>query len=166
MIDNMIRCKDLVPCDSIETIHEWFYKCPPKGKEKHWKDGRSAKETAKHWVHTIPKPFLELMSEQNLTYLLCSPEYVTKFDVYKGEGRNHDLLILAKDNNLKPVVISIESKADEPFGDTIEKRIEAAVNAKKKNENSRATERINELWLSLFGEAIDQNSQIKYQLIG
>lgn len=165
MIDTMIRCKNLIETDTIQTIHEWFYNCPPKGKEKHWKDGRSAKETAKHWMHTIPKAFLELLSEQKLVYQLCSPEYVTKFDDYNGEGRNHDLLILAKDKSPNPVIISIESKADEPFGETVEKRIAAALKAKNKNDNSRAKERINELWLSLFGEAIDENSQLKYQLL-
>lgn len=165
MIDKMIRCKNLDKYDSIETIHKWFYKCPPKGKEKHWKDGRSAKETAKHWVHTIPKPFLETLKDKDYNYELCSPEYVTKFDVYKGEGRNHDLLILAKDKYSNPIVISIESKADEPFGDSIDKRIKAAENTKNKNDNSKAKERINELWMTLFGESIDEKSSLKYQLL-
>lgn len=161
----MIRCKNLEPCDTIETIYEWFYKCPPKGKDNHWKDGRSAKETAKHWLHAIPQAFREILKDKNLIYEQCSPEYVSKFDGYKGEGRNHDLLIIAKDNNQNPLVISIESKADEPFGDTVKKKTEAALDAKKKNQNSRAKERIEELWLCLFGETIDENATIKYQLM-
>ncbi|MCA6422672.1 MAG: hypothetical protein IM568_07635 [Flavobacterium sp.] len=165
MIDKMIRCKNLKETDTIETIHEWFYKCTPKGKEKQWKDGRSAKETAKHWVHTIPKPFLDILKDKHLRYEFCSPEYVTKFDAYKGEGRNHDLLILAKDKKSNPIIVSIESKADEPFGETIEKRIYAAEKAKNKNDNSKAKERIKELWFSLFGEEIDLKSTLKYQLL-
>lgn len=165
MIDKMIRCKNLDKCDSIETIHEWFYKCPPKGKEKHWKNGRSAKETAKHWVHTIPKQFLETLKDKEYSYELCSPEYVTKFDNYKGEGRNHDLLLIAKDKEGKKVVISIESKADEPFGDSIDKRIKAAENTKNKNDNSRALERIEDLRLALFRELNDNQLDLRYQLL-
>lgn len=165
MIDKMIRCKNLDKYDSIETIREWFFKCPPKGKEKHWKDGRSAKETAKHWVHTIPKPFFETLKDKEYSYELCSPEYVTKFDNYKGEGRNHDLLLIAKDKEDKKIVISVESKADEPFGNSVKNTIEAAIDAKSKNANSRSLERIDELWMTLFGESIDRKSLLKYQLL-
>lgn len=165
MIDKMIRCKNLSSCDRIETIHEWFCKCPPKGKDKHWKDGRSAKETAKHWVHTIPQPFLEILKDKHFSYRLCSPEYVTKFDAYKGEGRNHDLLIIAKDQENNEVVISIESKADEPFDDTVEKRIETAKKAKDKNIDSKALERINELRQALFGEVNNNQEKLMYQLL-
>ncbi|MGL2967402.1 DUF6946 family protein [Flavobacterium sp. XGLA_31] len=165
MIDQMIRCKNLNPCDKIETIHEWFYKCPPKGKEKQWKDGRSAKETAKHWVHTIPQPFIDILKDKHLNYELCSPEYVTKFDAYKGEGRNHDLLILAKNVDNDNVVISIESKADEPFGDNLEKTKEAAKKAKDKNNKSKALERIKELRVALFGEENDNQDELMYQLL-
>ncbi len=165
MIDKMIRCKNLDKYDSIETIHEWFYKCPPKGKEKHWIDGRSAKETAKHWVHTIPKPFLEILKDKHLSYELCSPEYVTKFDAYKGEGRNHDLLLIAKNKDKNKVVVSIESKVDEPFGDSVKKRIDAAKIAKEKNSNSKATERIEDLRLALFGEINNNQLDLMYQLL-
>jgi|APLak6261698768_1056241.scaffolds.fasta_scaffold00062_6 hypothetical protein len=165
MIDQMNRCKNLAPCDTIETIHEWFYKCPPKGKEKQWKDGRSAKETAKHWLHTIPVVFLEILKEQELVFELCAPEYVTKFDVYKGEGRNHDLLILAKNKNKNTVVLSIESKSDEPFGDTVEKTIKAAQKKKQVNKNSKAIERIEDLRKDLFGELNDNQLGLMYQLL-
>ena len=61
MIDKMIRCKGLTPNDHIRSLNEWFIKCPPEGKERHWVDGRSAKETAKHWVYTIPQPFKDIL---------------------------------------------------------------------------------------------------------
>lgn len=165
MIDQMIRCKNLNPYDTIETINEWFYKCPPKGKEKQWKDGRSAKETAMHWVHTIPVAFLDILKDKELVFELCAPEYVTKFDVYKGEGRNHDLLILAKNKNKDTVIISIESKADEPFGDTVEKTIKAAQKKKQINKNSKAIKRIEDLRKDLFGELNDNQLGLMYQLL-
>lgn len=165
MIDKMIRCKNLIETDTIQTIHEWFYKCPPKGKEKHWKDGRSAKETAKHWVHTIPKPFTDILKDKHLKYERCSPEYVTKFDAYKGEGRNHDLLLIAKNKDNNRVVISIESKADESFGDTVRKRFDAAQKKKAENPSSNALERVQELRLALFGELNDTQLELRYQLL-
>ncbi len=165
MIDTLIRCKNLSSDDKIEAIHEWFYKCPPQGKLKHWKDGRSAKETAKHWLHTIPLPFQELLKQYELKYELCSPEYVSNFDAYKGNGRNHDLLLIAKDKKDKKVVISIESKVDEPFGDSVKKAIDAAKIAKEKNSNSKALERIEELRKNLFGELNDNQLDLRYQLL-
>jgi len=165
MIDEMIRCKNLVVCDKIETIHEWFYKCPPKANEKHWKDGRSAKETAKHWVHTIPNAFLGILKDKHLSYELCSPEFVTKFDAYKGEGRNHDLLLIAKDKDKNKVVISIESKVDEPFGDTVAKTKVAAEKTKQEKPKSMALERIEGLRKDLFGELQEDQLGLMYQLL-
>lgn len=165
MIDEMIRCKDLTALNEIESLHEWFYKCPPQGKMKHWKDGRSAKETAKHWAHTIPQPFKDLLVSKHLKYMLCSPEYVSKFDAYGGNGRNHDLLILAKDKDSNKVVISIESKVDEPFGDTVAKTKEAADKTKQEKPTSKASERINDLRISLFGDLNYNQLDLRYQLL-
>ena len=165
MIDEMIRCKNLESCDKIETIHEWFYKCPPQGKLKHWKDGRSAKETAKHWLHTIPPPFKDFLKTHQFKYLLCSPEFVSKLDSYKGNGRNHDLLILAQTVTKENVVISIESKVDESFGNTISDSIKIANAAFEKNSKSKALDRIKELRESLFGEENDNQLELRYQLV-
>jgi hypothetical protein len=165
MIDEMIRCEKLYAKNKIVSLSEWFYKCPPQGKEKQWKDGRSAKETAKHWLHTIPEPFKDLLKTCQLKYMICSPEYVSKFDSYKGNGRNHDLLLLAQNEDSKPVVISVESKADEPFGVTITKKIIASEKKKQENPNSKALERIEELRLALFGELNDNQNDLMYQLL-
>ncbi|WP_445955455.1 DUF6946 family protein [Yeosuana sp.] len=165
MIDKMIRCKKLDASDKIDSLYEWFYKCPPQGKQKHWKDGRSAKETAKHWLHTIPQPFIDILKPFQLKYTFCTPEYVSKFDSYRGNGRNHDLLILAKNEVNENVVISIESKVDEPFGDTVAKTKVAAETARNKNKNSKAIDRIKELRIALFGKEDDQQLHLRYQLL-
>lgn len=165
MIDKMIRCKDLKPHNHIESLNEWFVKCPPTGKEKQWKDGRSAKETAKHWVYTIPQPFKEILKHWNLKFNVCSPEHISTFDSNGGNGRNHDLLIVAENENREPVVISIESKADEPFGDTISDTINAAEERLKKSPNSKGLERIKELRIALFGKEDDSQLSLRYQLI-
>ena len=35
---------------SIRSLEEWFQYAPPAKGDKHWKDGRSAKELAKAWI--------------------------------------------------------------------------------------------------------------------
>ena len=57
MNDQMIICKNLIQTDKIESLSEWFDKCPPQKGIAHWKDGRSAKETAKLWLSAIPAEF-------------------------------------------------------------------------------------------------------------
>jgi hypothetical protein len=161
----MIRCKDLVVIDQIGSLNEWFLKCPPQGKEKHWKDGRSAKETAKHWVYTIPQPYKEILELWKLKFNVCSPEYVTTFDKNGGNGRNHDLLILAENEDKESVVISVESKVDEPFGDTISKTIKAAEKRKMDTPNSKGLNRITDLRMALFGKEDDNQLELKYQLL-
>ena len=164
MIDTMIRCEKLDAKSKIRSLCEWYDRCPPKAKFKHWKDGRSAKETAKHWLHTIPQSFKELLKTHQLKYILCSPEYESKFDSYRN-GRNHDLLLIAKDKENKKVVIAIESKVDEPFGDTVEKTNKAAEKKKLENDLSKASERIADLRKDIFGEENDNQEKLMYQLL-
>lgn len=165
MIDNMIRNVNLDKADEITCLHQWFDKCPPQGKLKHWVDGRSAKETAKHWLHTIPQPFKDILQPFKLKYKICSPEYVTKFDGNGGNGRNHDLLILAENEKKDTVIISIESKVDEAFGDTILETINRSIERKKKSPNSKGLKRISELRIALFGKEENSQLDLRYQLL-
>lgn len=161
----MIRCKDLVVIDQIGSLNEWFIKCPPQSKGKHWKDGRSAKETAKHWVYTIPQPFKDILKPLKLKFNVCSPEYISTFDGNGGNGRNHDLLILAENESKESVVISVESKADEPFDETISKTLKAAEKRKKDTPNSKGLNRITDLRIALFGKEDDSQLELMYQLV-
>jgi hypothetical protein len=165
MIDKMIRCKDLVLNDQIGSLNEWFYKCPPKGKEIQWKDGKSAKETAKHWVYTIPQPFKDILKDENFKYKICSPEYITSFDPYTGGKRNHDLLIVAENKKKELIIISIESKVDEEFDKTISQKIEEGNEILTKNTNSKLLNRIEELRKTLFSEVNDNQLELRYQLL-
>lgn len=165
MIDKMIRCKNLDVTNKIDCLYQWFDKCQPQGKLKHWKDGRSAKETAKHWLHTIPEQFKKILNQSNLIFKLCSPEYVSKIDNYKGNARNHDLLIIAEGAKKETVVISIESKADESFDVTISERIKAATTEFVKNPNSKALDRIKDLRNAIFGSLNDDQLPLRYQLL-
>lgn len=162
----MIICKNLNPFSPILCLDEWMRKCPPQGKDKHWVDGRSAKETAKHWLHTIPVEFRDILKCFNLNFEFCSPEYVSHFDKYTGNARNHDLLITAKTNNGENFIISVESKVDEEFGPTIGKYLNKIIEKKNNGENSNADKRIEDLRKAIFPNLSNSDfGDLKYQLL-
>ena len=145
---------------NIKTIEDWFLFAPPKGGEKHWKDGRSAKELAKYFINAngnLPCEISEMVNKYNSPMLdyNCFPERKTKFDMIKGEPRNHDMVMVAKESH----IICIEAKADEPFGETVELEWEKASDNKRK--------RIYGLARNLFGkDTVDDNIKpLRYQLL-
>lgn len=158
-------CKNLNPANPINSLIDWESECTPQGKDKHWVDGRSAKETAKHWLHTIPAEFRDILKCFNLKFELCSPEHVSKLDNYKGNARNHDLLITATDQNGEKFIISVESKVDEPFDLTVEGRREAAMADIFKNPRSKAQYRINDLLEAIFVKPNAKHEELRYQLL-
>lgn len=162
----MIICKNLEINDPIRTTDEWFSKCPPQGKEVHWKDGRSAKETAKHWINGAPTAFLNLVKPLSVCIDVVSPEYVTHFDKNGGNGRNHDLLIIGKDKANKKVVISVESKADETFGKYISEYKKEIAKKIAAGKNTNAGKRIDELLPAIIpDDKSSETDQIRYQLL-
>jgi hypothetical protein len=159
-------CKNLILSDGISTIEEWFKKCPPQGKEKHWRDGRSAKETAKHWINGVPQPFTDLLKAFRLELQLCSPEYVSEFDNLKGNGRNHDLLIIARDSANNEIVISVESKVDESFGKTLADYMDDIQKKRDNNITTQADKRILALKNALLPNiSIPEFNKLRYQLL-
>jgi len=162
----MIICKDLNIENKITSLEEWFTKCPPQGKEKHWVDGRSAKETAKHWLNGIPVQLLEIVKPFGVDLLKCSPEFVTKFDSYTGNGRNHDLLIIAENQAKEKTVIAIESKVDESFDKNIIQYHKDIEKKKAKGENTNADKRVNELLNAILPDKENAVTDlIRYQLL-
>ena len=142
----------------ITTVEEWYQFAPPKAKGKHWKDGRSAKSLAqfmtdKNQVKKLEDILVEL--EYNTKGVIsCTPEANTVLPC-KGNGRNHDLLMIGED-----FVVGIEAKVSESFGEEISTElIEASDN--KKN-------RIDTLANKLFGCKINEVKDglgLRYQLL-
>lgn len=142
----------------ITTVEEWYQFAPPKAKGKHWKDGRSAKSLAqfmtdKNQVKKLEDILVEL--EYNTKGVIsCTPEANTVLPC-KGNGRNHDLLMIGED-----FVVGIEAKVSESFGEEISTElIEASDN--KKN-------RIDTLANELFGCKINEvkdGLELRYQLL-
>ena len=142
----------------ITTVEEWSQFALPKAKEKHWKDGRSAKSLAqfmtdKNQVKKLEDILVELKYNTN-GVISCTPEANTVLPC-KGNGRNHDLLMIGED-----FVVGIEAKVSESFGEEISTElIEASDN--KKN-------RIDTLANELFGCKINEvkdGLELRYQLL-
>jgi len=63
----------------------------------------------------------------------------------RGEGRNHDLALIGNIDN-EQVAVTIEAKADEPFGnDTIFEYYSRAMRRREKGESTKVPERIEQL---------------------
>jgi hypothetical protein len=142
--------KKSTPFETIQTLDDWKNEFPPLRKDLHWREGRSAMETAKHWLNVIPKEFVDILKCFQLQYVSLYPEHVTIFDEFNGNGRNHDLLILATDQQNDKVVISVESKVDEPFDKQIGPYLAKIKLKKTKGEKSNADFRIEKLKLAIL----------------
>ena len=142
----------------ITTVEEWYQFAPPKAKGKHWKDGRSAKSLAqfmtdKNQVKKLEDILVELEYDTN-GVISCTPEANTVLPC-KGNGRNHDLLMIGED-----FVVGIEAKVSEPFGEEISTELIEASDNKKG--------RIDKLANELFGCKINEvkdGLKLRYQLL-
>jgi hypothetical protein len=151
----------------IASINDWFSFSPPAKGEIQWKDGRSAKELAKAWFRTgkaqIPVELSTLLQSHPITrdfhMEVGLPEKETILDDFKGSGRNHDLVLIGNtlDNR---VLIAVEAKTDESFGDVIGDYIQSSIRA---NPRSRVPDRIHQLSLGLFGHM--EVTNLRYQLL-
>lgn len=134
----------------LTTIDEWHRFAPPK-REIHWKDGRSAKENAKAWIAAAPnfQPDVAQALENcpdfgPLRFWRAEPEVRIFIDRHRGEHPNIDLFLVAEDDH-GLMVIAIEAKADETFGDTLADRRRHAEAALASNPRSKALIRLEEL---------------------
>jgi len=150
----------------IATVDEWFQFAPPKKGLRQWVDGRSAKELAKVFLGSgvaAPPPELRsfLSSHRDLGTVeltIAFPEHRIALDEFPGETRNADLAAvgIAK---IGKVAVTIEAKADEPFGETIGETLAKA------SATSNLPKRIAALARALFGHAGPEINKLRYQLL-
>lgn len=164
----MIICKGFNERQPITTVDEWKKICP-LAKNEHWKDGRSAKELAKDWINNKGKDLEDLLGSfcafKGISFNKASPEFQSKFDEYKGNGRQHDLLVLAS-HNKERILISIEAKVDESFGDIIKDYYIKKIVSRIKGERTNAPDRVEELIKNIFEENIKVAVfDLRYQLL-
>jgi hypothetical protein len=158
----------------ITTVDEWLEHAPPKSREKHWKDGRSAKELARAWTgESMPEDVLGLLRGrpefEGFQPELALAEHRTRFDRFGGEARNHDLVLIgtARDERL---VVGVEAKADEEFGShCVGPYVERQRRTKP---DSQVPQRADLLCRALFGRPLTtdggadpQLSALRYQLL-
>jgi hypothetical protein len=156
--------------EPILSVDDWFAKAPPKQGARHWKDYRSAKELAKSWFRA-PNP---TPPEELLLFLLRAfpatdlaltdgyPERIIALDRFGGEQRNTDLLVVGSVGSQK-VAISIEAKADEPFGDQL---VGEYYDRRRTVPDSNLPARIDSLCQALFHtDLIPRVRSLRYQLL-
>jgi hypothetical protein len=152
----------------IVTMEDWHKWAPPKKKDLHWKDDRSAKELARSWVGSPPpappgelRTLLEATFGSGIVFEEGKPECIIRLDEFKGEQRNCDLVILCTRESQR-IVINIEAKADESFGDsTVGDYYDRTLKTK-----SNVPKRIKQISTALFGRQPDQGiRRLRYQLL-
>lgn len=159
----------------IRNLETWYRLAGPK-REGQWKDGRSAKESAKAWLeHTpacVPSEITQaLRAHRDFGRILpdweAEPEARVPFDSFGGEPSNLDVLITAEDEE-GPLVIAVEAKADEPFGNTVETTLSQARKRKAENSASRGVDRVENLAAAILGVPVDrlaEAGELRYQLL-
>lgn len=156
----------------IRSLEEWLINAPPAGRERQWREGRSALELARHWAGgRLPEDLRRLLTMSD-TFRDFAPveafaEYRTRLDRLTGGTRNHDLLVVGSVSGPAEgiALLDIEGKADEPFGPTIGERLAAAHLERERNPRSRAVERVEWLCQAVFGVRPSAVEHLRYQLL-
>jgi hypothetical protein len=159
---------------SISTLGDWEQLAPPKRSEQ-WTPGRSAYELARAWCGgggpAIPSELLALLDSTDETRSLViecvHSEHRIAFDDYGGEPRNADLAFLAASAR-GPVAVTVEAKADEPFGLTVADTLADALERRIENDRSNGIRRVEALAAALFGPRMKGQPRVgdlRYQLL-
>ncbi|MYD72462.1 MAG: hypothetical protein F4W89_17210 [Acidobacteria bacterium] len=154
----------------LTTLDQWRLACFDGPKRPHWRDGRSAKENARTWLEAAPdlqpdiaKVLAACRDIGPLRRWHAEPEVLIKIDTFRGPP-NIDLLVVAEDDH-GPIVIAIEAKADECFGEKLAGQYQHAREERIRNSRSNAVARIEAL-LDRFALDIKRShvQQLRYQL--
>lgn len=151
----------------ICSIGDWLCLAPPAGRAKQWRSGRSARELAAAWLRpgrpALPEEVAVLLVSQPATTGfaagLAVAEARLRLDEHAGATRNADLLLLGTAKGGR-TLITIEAKADEPFGRYVSEEL-ASVSGKDK---TNLPDRIARLTKLIFGTRADLGD-IRYQLL-
>jgi hypothetical protein len=140
----------------ISDFESWKLYGKPKRPE-HWKEGRSAYELARDWVGDgdAPERTRALIATRFPGCHLESGavEKRTRFDKYRGEVRNHDLLVTGS-CDAGNLVVGVEGKADESFGESISKQQASAQKRLDANEASKGIARLGDLTNLCFSKGL------------
>ena len=135
----------------ITCLDDWEKLAGPKSKDQ-WQPGRSAQEFAKAWCANgapeMPSDLRTLLDShpatQGFQFESGTPEHRIVFDDHGGEPRNADMAFVGTAAGRK-VAVTVEAKADEPFGGTVLETLDQALERLLANENSRGVRRVEDL---------------------
>lgn len=141
----------------IRSTEDWFGFGPPKGGEFQWRDGYSAKELANAWTDgagaVFPSEVAALLETHTRTSGFIpthgEPEVVTRLDGFRGEGRNHDLVVEGRAPAGEGTLLAVEGKALETFGQVLTDEVTASLPTA-----SKKPQRLNMLAQALLGVGV------------
>ena len=119
----------------------------------------------------LPKGLHSLLESrketQGLSVVEVIPEHRIAFDTHGGEPRNADLVLVGHTSSSK-VAVTIEAKADEPFGATIAQTLADALERGIHNARSRGVRRVEDLVRGLLPsrtKGLPHLGVLRYQLL-
>ncbi len=135
----------------ITTLTEWETRAGPKHRSQ-WRDGRSAKESARAWLSVgapeLPDEIARLLATSAafgpMLAWQAEPEARIRFDDLGGEPANLDLLLVGEDK-AGALMIGVEAKADESFGAEIRDTLASALERRLKSPASNGILRVEQL---------------------
>lgn len=154
--------------NQINSIDDWYEAAPPQNPSLHWKDGRSAKELAKYMISgngyipaEIENILVQLGCNPNITFY-GEPEAVTSLEG-RGGGRHHDLLLVQENE----VVVGVEAKSDEDFGEVVHKELFGNNDYEKLIDtvSDNKLKRVNSLYNDIYWFDFYKNLDLRYQLL-
>lgn len=159
----------------VRTMEEWFKYAGPKGKLKHWVDGRSAKECARAWCNDgTPAPPSEIVAlleshadTRDARFISGTPELKIRFDTIRGEPRNADFVALAEQRDGK-LAINVEAKVDESFDRLVGEMLAEVADRVAHGERTRLDQRIRQLAAALLpppANDLPRLGELHYQLL-
>ncbi len=157
----------------LKTLADWEMMAGPKSSTQ-WKDGRSAKESARAWLERGPAHMpaeveATLASHRDFNQIVswtAEPEALVPFDA-RGGPANIDVLVTLEDS-IGYAILIVEAKADEAFGGTVTQTLAKAQRRLEANQRSRGVERLEQLANAIFGLApssLDDIGSLRYQLL-
>ncbi len=117
----------------ITSVCDWESLAGPKA-DYQWAKGGSAFELAEAWCGSgtpaMPDALRQLLDSREetrgVTVDVVLPEHRIPFDSHGGEPRDADLAFVGETPTGK-VAVTIDAKADEPFGTTVAETLAAAL---------------------------------------
>jgi hypothetical protein len=155
----------------IVSLDDWERLAAPVSAGQ-WRPGYSACELARTWMGNRGLEALRGVLDlayptSDVTVQRGVAEAQTRFDSYGGP-RQHDLLLTGEGRGGR-MVVAIEGKVNESFGETLAKYRRTALSRRERGEATNAPERLDGVtralagW-TLHGVAADPRATLRYQL--